>query len=88
MSILYLLGPRRGASNLSAMSDPGKPKAGIIDVCFVVDTTGSMDVYLEKTKDSVKLLVKQIREKTKANDISVRFGFVIIFINNLIGCLS
>ena len=40
------------------MSDPGKPKAGIIDVCFVVDTTGSMDVYLDKTKDSVKMLVK------------------------------
>jgi hypothetical protein len=63
-------------SNLSNVSDPGKPTAGIIDVCFVVDTTGSMDVFLEKTKDTVKLLVKNIREKTKTHDISVRFGFV------------
>lgn len=58
------------------MSEPGKPTAGIIDACFVVDTTGSMDAYLEKTKDTVLLLVKNIREKTKKNDISVKFAFV------------
>ena len=33
--------------------DPSKPAAGIIDVCFVVDTTGSMDEYLDNTKEAV-----------------------------------
>jgi hypothetical protein len=54
----------------------GKPAAGIVDVVFVVDTTGSMDEYLLKTTDTVNTLISRIKEKSKEHDISVRFGFV------------
>ena len=47
-----------------------------MDVCFVIDTTGSMDEYLDKITDTVNTLVSKIKEKTKDNDISVRFGLV------------
>jgi len=48
----------------------------MVDVVFVVDTTGSMDEYLAMTVDTVNTLVRRIREKTRENDISVRFGFI------------
>lgn len=37
--------PRRTQTD---RADPTKPKAGIVDVVFVLDTTGSMDEYLQK----------------------------------------
>lgn len=53
-----------------------RPVAGILDVCFVVDTTRSMEEYLEMTKLAVQKLINQIKERTNVNEVSVRFGFV------------
>lgn len=41
-----------------------------------MDTTGSMWEYLEQTKETIKTIVKNISEKSKGEDISVRFGVV------------
>ncbi|KAL4473139.1 hypothetical protein ABPG72_007369 [Tetrahymena utriculariae] len=50
--------------------------AGMIDVVFCIDTTGSMNEYLEKTKDTVNKIVEQVKEKSKGESVSVRFGIV------------
>ena len=38
-------------------------KASIVDVCFLVDCTGSMRSYIEEVKDKIKWLVKEISQK-------------------------
>ena len=48
----------------------------MIDVVFCIDTTGSMDDYLEKSKDAVSRIVEQVKEKSKGESVSVRFGVV------------
>lgn len=50
--------PRKTQSNVSNQS----ATAGMVDCVFVVDTTGSMDIYLEKTTDAVMHLVERVKE--------------------------
>lgn len=37
----------------------------MVDCVFVVDTTGSMDPYLERTTHTVELLVERIKTESK-----------------------
>ncbi|CAD8063564.1 unnamed protein product [Paramecium primaurelia] len=53
-----------------------KAAAGIVDVVFCVDTTSSMSQYLTQTKNTVKEIIKNIKNKAQNEDISVKFGFV------------
>ncbi|CAD8091608.1 unnamed protein product [Paramecium sonneborni] len=53
-----------------------KAAAGIVDVVFCVDTTSSMSMYLNQTKNTVKEIIKNIKNKAQNEDISVKFGFV------------
>ncbi|CAK91411.1 unnamed protein product (macronuclear) [Paramecium tetraurelia] len=69
-------GPRKTKSNISAASDVNQPSIGMVDCVFVVDTTGSMDVYLERTTDAVQMLVERIKQQSKNEQVSVRFGLV------------
>ncbi|EAS06505.1 von willebrand factor type A domain protein (macronuclear) [Tetrahymena thermophila SB210] len=64
--------PNKQVSNLIAQG----LAAGMIDVVFCIDTTGSMNEYLEKTKDTVNKIVEQVKEKSKGESVSVRFGIV------------
>ncbi|CAK80526.1 unnamed protein product (macronuclear) [Paramecium tetraurelia] len=53
-----------------------KAAAGIVDVVFCVDTTSSMSQYINQTKNTVKEIIKNIKNKASNEDISVKFGFV------------
>jgi len=50
--------------------------AGMIDCVFCIDTTGSMDEYLQKTKETVSKIVEKVKEQSKGESVSVRFGVV------------
>lgn len=34
---------------------------GMVDCVFVVDTTGSMDPYLERTTEAVEMIINKIK---------------------------
>ncbi|KAL4500400.1 hypothetical protein ABPG72_003351 [Tetrahymena utriculariae] len=53
-----------------------KLAAGMIDVVFCCDTTSSMSSYINKCKDTVNQIIKNILDKTQGEGISVKFGFV------------
>lgn len=55
---------------------PGGPVAGMIDIVFCCDTTGSMSSYLSKTKDTINLIIEKIQNKVKDEGIDLKFGFV------------
>ena len=55
---------------------PGGPVAGMIDVVFCCDTTGSMGSYLVKTKDVIKQIIAKIKNKMEDETIDLKFGFV------------
>ncbi|CAD8150786.1 unnamed protein product [Paramecium pentaurelia] len=69
-------GPRKTKSNISVASDANQPSIGMVDCVFVVDTTGSMDIYLERTTHTVQMLVERINQQSKSEQVSVRFGLV------------
>lgn len=52
------------------------PSAGIVDVVFCCDTTGSMSSYLENSKKAIESIMKRIYDKCKPEEVSTRFGFV------------
>ncbi|CAD8045141.1 unnamed protein product [Paramecium primaurelia] len=68
--------PRKTKSNISVASDANQPSIGMVDCVFVVDTTGSMDIYLERTTNTVQMLVERIKQQSKNEQVSVRFGLV------------
>ncbi|EAS04311.1 von willebrand factor type A domain protein (macronuclear) [Tetrahymena thermophila SB210] len=53
-----------------------KLAAGMVDVVFCCDTTSSMSSYINKCKDTVNQIIKNILDKTQGEGISVKFGFV------------
>ncbi|CAD8147459.1 unnamed protein product [Paramecium octaurelia] len=69
-------GPRKTKSNISVASDANQTSIGMVDCVFVVDTTGSMDIYLERTTHTVQMLVERIKKQSKNEQVSVRFGLV------------
>ena len=48
----------------------------MIDVVFCCDTTSSMGSYINKCKESVITIIKNIHAKVNPDNISVKFGFV------------
>lgn len=60
----------------------------MVDCVFVVDTTGSMDEYLAQSTVAVETLVQRIKEQTKSNDVSLRFGFVSYTLTSSTGLLQ
>ena len=48
----------------------------MIDIVFCVDTTGSMGSYLEKTKSTITSIINKVKDNTKGEDVSIKFGFV------------
>ena len=55
---------------------PGGPVAGMIDIVFCCDTTGSMSSYLKKTKDVIKQIIEKVKHKVNDETIDLKFGFV------------
>ncbi|CAK94356.1 unnamed protein product (macronuclear) [Paramecium tetraurelia] len=49
---------------------------GMVDCVFVVDTTGSMDPYLERTTEAVEMIVNKIKQQSLEEQVSVKFGLV------------
>ena len=47
-----------------------------VDICFMVDCTGSMSNYIESVKDSVKVLRDQFDAEFSGPDRDMRFAFV------------
>jgi hypothetical protein len=45
-----------------------------VEICFIVDATGSMSSYIQKTKDTIKMYVEEISKKV--SDADIRFAFV------------
>ena len=41
-----------------------------------MDTTGSMSSYIEKSKDAVRKIIKDINALPSSGDRSIKFGFV------------
>jgi hypothetical protein len=41
-----------------------------------MDTTGSMSSYIEKSKDAVRKIIKDINALPSSGDRSLKFGFV------------
>ncbi|KAJ6239640.1 alpha-protein kinase vwka [Anaeramoeba flamelloides] len=46
-----------------------------IDICFILDATATMDPYIEKTRETIIDLVKEIRSKC---DVIIRIGAIAI----------
>ncbi|CAD8082046.1 unnamed protein product [Paramecium primaurelia] len=49
---------------------------GMVDCVFVVDTTGSMDPYLERTTEAVEMIINKIKQQSLEEQVSVKFGLV------------
>jgi ubiquitin-protein ligase/Mg-chelatase subunit ChlD len=63
----------KGASSADTCTEISKPKSRL-DVCFVVDCTGSMGTWLSQAKKSIKKIIKDISAKTQYKVI--RFALV------------
>jgi hypothetical protein len=64
------------AGGLTAAIAARPPHA--LEVCIVMDTTGSMSGWIERAKDGVANVTKKIREEVqkKFPSSTVKFGFV------------
>ena len=52
--------------------------SNIIDVGFVVDTTGSMQPYITKTKETIKRIVNEFQKKSSGEDAKKDFRFAFV----------
>jgi hypothetical protein len=64
------------ALKTSSRIDLPLPAFGFIDVCFCVDSTGSMSSELEQVKSTIAAIIEKLESKVRTEGITLRFAVV------------